>query len=318
MDESARTQDHGAKKFAMTKTRTIAWTLALVLILGCGWWKARENGLDQRAQDAWQAKIDRLIEESQKEFSQLVKWRNEVQSDPNAQLLFERKLNDGESFAYEDEGNLQSAEWTHPVYGIHLWMTFEENRLVGSGASLGAIPDQPRPPRFASTSRAENVRKTITQWAGWLWLAILPLAIFGRRYALLASEILLLISMVWGTAWLVNPHYDLTARGVFSNDPLFFAALMYVASISLTAWCAARRDVEMFGSRFRLRSLMALLGIVAVATVLAPFIAVSVAVLMAGAFLYSLEFQLWRRTKRRVRGDVKTSTSHREHLMTTP
>ena len=75
-------------------------------------------------------------------------------------------------------------------------------------------------------------------------------------------------------AWLVNPFYSITWSGVFSNDNLFFAALMLVASAALLGMTLQKRSARspsISEFRFRLFDLLVIVTAAAILLATGPF-----------------------------------------------
>lgn len=267
------------------RTRWIVWLLVLSVILGFSLWKADENHRDREQQQAYSQQIKQHEAEGAQEYSRLKQLRNDLRDDPNARRRLEQELNNGRPFDYEQEGRRDIARWYHPEYGIRLEFRFEEDRLVGTSMRFSTSLIQaslPQPLRFSRTSSAEAIRRRVPTSAAFVWLAGLAVTIASRKYGLVGSEAMLAASLAFGAAHAVNPGYTMTVRGIFSNDPLFFAVAMYVASL-----IALAVRMPPLKGRFRFRMLHLLVFMTALAVLLAmgPLGYFAIAVFAAGAVL---------------------------------
>lgn len=279
----------------MSRPHLIVWLLVIAGILGCGWYKDWENRYDRHRRQVWEQRITRLQSESQNEYARLVDRLRELNSQKGSRQRVGGLLTAAGAGLHIESGQERDiATWIHPEYGIHLRMEFQEDRLVGFGAGGGGssvLSIHPQPPSVARTSRAEAIRQVVATWGRWLWLIVLPLALVSRRYGLVAAEGLLAVAIACGAASLVSPLHTLSPAGIFSNDPLFFAALMYVTSVvCLALRCGPQleRTLPLWQKfRFRLRTLLVLIAATAVLLAMGPFGCVALVVLAIGSVLFA-------------------------------
>lgn len=277
----------------MSPRRLIIWILVLAVVLGFGWYKSVENRRDRERQAAWRAEFARLESEAKKEHQRWRDWLRGLYSLADARQEAADKLNGGRPFTVEPDGDYETARWTDPKYGIELELTFAGEKLVASGSHFGTgalLAAHPRPTRLAQASRAEAARQFVAQWCGWLWLVTLVVSIRGR-WGRIGAEAMLALALAYGTALLVQPHCTLTPRGVFSNDPLFFAFLMYLVSLAcLASLVSTERRVrdQAWRIRFSLRSLLALITAIALLLAMGPFGYVTLCVFALGGAWFAL------------------------------
>ncbi len=262
----------------------LVWLMVIVAILLMGKFKDEENRSDREQQTVWRQQLKILQVEAQVEFERLGAWLRTLNSQADAKQQIEKELQGGEPFLLKKHGKYQVANWTHPKYGIQVELQFFEKKLVGHGSHTGTVP-LPQPSRHSFDSNAESVRKKIPRPAIAAWLAALFVAAVSARYGRVAEEFMLAISLACGTAWLVNPWYSITLLGIFSNDILFFALLMYLASIFLLALRTPKYHMSM---RFSLRTLLAITTALAVLMAMGPFGYVMISVFAIGGLLFAV------------------------------
>jgi hypothetical protein len=252
--------------------------------------------------------MNRLKAEARAEYEQITGWIRELYDQPDARQQIESRLLETWSVTRERVEERGIANWTHRRYAIPLRTEFEGDRLVAHSARGGSMQrwkKYPQPVRVAISSPAESVRRFIAAWVGWLWLAALAITILSRRYGLIAAEAMLAISLVCGAAWAVAPNYTLTVQGVFSNDPLFFAAVMYLSSLVCLALRLAPRLDDLDRSlrlRFRIRTLLIATGVIAAFLAMGTFGYFALLVLTIGACIFAviLQWQHRARTAHRI------------------
>jgi hypothetical protein len=274
--------DRGGNSFGRFLRRHatfIAWTIFLASIFGFGWYKSAENEREFRAMQEWNEKQARLSNEGMAEYRRLVAHFGNLQSQQGSQKTLQDELNGGQPFELRSKEGVQDrqvVEWSHPKYGGSYAFEFENGVLRGISAGYGGVPESlhPRPAMYSRTNFAERVRAQIARFAGYLWLIALAGWYFFRTWRVLTAQVLLVLALAYGMAQTVNPAYSVTWRGIFSNDPLFFVAIMILFSVamlavSLASQLSVRPKLSSF--RFRLRDLLVALTVVAIAFAAGPF-----------------------------------------------
>lgn len=250
---------------------TILWTIFLVLLIASGWYKSVENRRDWDRQVAWHSRMQRLQEESRAEIKRIDALLESDRTTPLTRKDLERELNDGEPFELEEEKGRLRADWVHPEYGIPVTMYFDGHQLEGwrmTGGSFTQFPRNAQPPRTSHSSLAEHIRRRIPGTATGVWLAALVSSLISRRAAWSAAQVMLTASLAYGAATVVAPNYNLTVQGIFSNDPMFWAVIMYVGSIIGLAinWPDRRPNMQ-----FTLGHLLLVFTAAAVLLAMGPF-----------------------------------------------
>lgn len=229
------------------KRRILFWTLVLSTILGFGWYKATENEEDLRRLAAWQSRHVQLVAEAQVENRHIEDFLGDIASQSDAKQRFEKEFNHGEPLRPRREDGYEVATWRHPRYGTQVELTFAGNNIIASGIQSGSVYVEefnPQPPRLSLTGRLEAIRQTVIHYGGWLWMVALAVALPTRRLGLFGAEVLLAISLAFGTANLVSPYFSLTLSGVLSNDSLFLSAGMVAFSVICLAFRLTQRGYQ--------------------------------------------------------------------------
>ncbi len=240
---------------------SVVWILFLFFLLAACWHKADENRRDHERQAEWGKRIAKLQLESREEFDRLLKYFRAGRDRGIMRQEVEQELNDGQPFDLQPDGDRQEANWTHPRYAIPIELRFYDDRLTGWGMSSGtpmSLPENAQPPPLRFDSPAERIREIARTVSVYLWV-LMMLAAFGlqarhdRKRAWYSSQLMLATALVYGGATVISPGYDLTIQGIFSNDPMFLAVILYVGSlIALAAtWPATHTRPQ-----FRLRQLL--------------------------------------------------------------
>lgn len=243
-----------------TRLSTGVWLLFLVVLLAACWYKADENRRDRERQAAWETRIATLQVESREEYDRLLQYFRSGRDRGILRQELEQELNDGQPFDLQPDGDRQEAHWTHPKYAIPIELRFYDNKLTGWGMSSGspmALPENAQPPPLRFDSTAEGIRESARTISVYLWVLTM-LATFGlqarcdRKRAWYSSQLMLAAALVYGGATVVSPSYDLTIQGIFSNDPMFLAVMLYLGSLIAlaTTWPTRARP------QFRLRQLL--------------------------------------------------------------
>lgn len=269
------------------RVRAIAWLVVLSLIIGLGAYKANENQRDRDQQAAYQQELDRLEREGSAEYQKLSAWTKDLFNQDNARQATRDKFNGGKPWPTREEGDYEVATWQHPNYGIELQFTFNGDNLVGFGASTGTSLLQkvmPEPPAFSRSGPAEEFRRWVPPIAGPVWIVAFAAAVFAPRLGRVAAELMLAASLATAAAHVTAPYHSLSARGLLTNDALFFTLVMYLASVVMLA---VRTPPSHTRVRFGVRDLLLLTTAVAVLLALGAFGVLSLAVLCAGVLIYA-------------------------------
>lgn len=128
----------------------------------------------------------------------------------------------------------QVGVWTDPQSGRVFEFKFDkQDGWIGypsQWSSSGFTP--PRAPavlRVMEPLRGQIAGRNIG-WGPLLWIALLILFPFARRYRAIVAELLLFVAVLTSLAWLLKPNYSISPRGILSNDMLFWGAIMLVVS----------------------------------------------------------------------------------------
>ncbi|MCO6044456.1 hypothetical protein NG895_11125 [Aeoliella sp. ICT_H6.2] len=268
----------------------VLWTVFLVLLVAGGWYKSVENSSDWERQVAWQAHMSQLQAESRQELARLDAFFESDRASPLTRADLERELNDGQPLDLEESRGRLMVDWTHPKYNIPVRLYFDGDQFEGwrmSGGSPEELPGNAKPPRTSHSSTAERIRKRIPGIATVVWVAAAVVACVGRRDAVLwpAAQVMLAASLAFGAATVVSPNYNLTVEGIFSNDPMFLAVIMYVLSLFALAihWPDGLPTFH-----FKLGHLLLIFTGVAVLLAAGPFGYFAICVFAAGGVLFWL------------------------------
>lgn len=278
-----------------TSRQMYLWAAYVGLLLGCGWWKDAENREDIQRQSRWQAYIGELRVESKNHYDELVDWMRMNSSQVDAREMFERRFAGEYTLTSRDEGDLVETRWVHSKYGYAVNVTFQDERVIGQGASWGSSDVErisPAPPVVRFTSRAERIRSFLASWSPWVWLALLPLAWFSRRRGMAAAQVTFAVALAYAVAQLTAPNYSLTSQGIFSNDPLILAAVMFLSSVALLANRSPTSLRGLKQIKFRVRTILLFTTLCAIAAAAGPIGWVAIAAVVCGAPLYLLTLAL--------------------------
>lgn len=273
-------------------TTAIAWTAFLVLLTACGWYKAIENQRDWDRQIAWQTRMATLSELSRVEFRRTKDFLQSVQGKLLSLKDVERELNNGEPFSLRQVDDRQVAEWMHPAYGIPAVLSIEDQKLMGwnmSGGSPMQLLGNAQPMQIRYNSQAEQFRKAVRPMAVIIWVAAAVLASIRSRYSWVAAQSMLASAMTYGAATVVAPNYNLTFQGIFSNDSMFYAVIMYAISLAAMAWRWPSRDWK---PQFQLKHLLVATTASALLLAMGSFGYFALSVFAGGALI--LWLMLWK------------------------
>jgi hypothetical protein len=272
-----------------TSRQMYLWAAYVGLLLGCGWWKDAENREDIERQSRWQAYIGELRVESKNHYDEVVDWMGMNSSPEDAREKFEQRFAGEYTLTSRDEGDRVEARWVHSKYGYAVNVTFQDKRVIGHGANWGSSDVEqvfPAPPVVRFTSHAERIRRFAARWLQWAWLVLLPLALFSRRRGMIAAHAGFAVALAYAVAQLTAPNYSLTSQGIFSNDPLVVAALMFLCSVVLLAKRSTTSLQRLKRMKFRLRTMLLLTTLCAIAAAAGPLGWVAIGAVACGAPLY--------------------------------
>jgi hypothetical protein len=299
--------DDSASFFTRRRIGAAVWLVILSLVFVFGWRKSVENARDAQARRAWYAEQAELSKAGQIEWKRFIAQLDSLQGKPGSQKALEDELNGGAPFELQplelaESRNNETRKvfhWTHPKYGANYSFEFDDGVLVGRGARWGGVPEtlHPQPILTARTNSAEWLRQHIARFAGYIWLAAIACWIALSNWRLLTAQVSLAAALASGMAWLVNPAYSITWGGVFSNDNLFFAAVMLVSSAALLGISSPKRAARtslMSEFRFRLFDLLVIVTATAILLAAGPFGYVALLAALAVAFVFATFFCLFR------------------------
>jgi hypothetical protein len=147
--------------------------------------------------------------------------------------------------------------WHDTERNLRLFFDFRADG-TWSGYLLNPIPDPlPAKPRLLQfLLDIDSLRRV---WVGsftpfaigpMLWFALLVASFVWKRVALPLAHADLAVAWLCFLGWLLNPAYTISWRGVFSNDMLFWGALMLAVSGGVM-WAVARRPPDYDPTRCR-------------------------------------------------------------------
>jgi hypothetical protein len=231
--------ENSSRLFARRNTEIAVWLVFLSLILVFGWHKSVENAREDLALREWTVRQAELSKEGDAEWRRLIAQFRSLQSKPDSQKTLEDELSGGAPFElrllkgknYRHHEGDEAIEWSHPKYGGITTLYFREGVLRGYGGGWGGQPESlhPRPTLNAGSNSAEWLRQLIARLGAYTWLIAIACWFAFSNRRLLAAQASLAAVLASSMAWLVNPHYSISWRGVFSNDNLFWAAAILLA-----------------------------------------------------------------------------------------
>lgn len=276
------------------KWHLVFWILLLTALVVFGWYKNRENEADIAHWNAWHDRVTQLGAEVEAEEQRISNFLFELHFQPDAKQQVEEFLNDGAPFELKPQGEKEVATWTHPEYGFQVIISFEGDELGTCGVGSGYAwvrAQNPEPGRPSLTSSAEWIRQSVIKYEGlWPWLAALVISIISRRFGLLASEVMVAVPLLLGTANLLWPVSIPGTQRLGLNGPQFYStamfAVMYLLGLPFLAYRLAQRG---FRPRFRfgIRTILLVTTVAAVLFALRPagLVALSVVGISAPPFL---------------------------------
>jgi hypothetical protein len=265
------------------------WAAYVGLLLGCGWWKDAENREDIQRQSKWQAYIGELRIEAKQHFDEVIEWMRLNSSHPDSRQAFQQWFSSDYTGTTLEEGDREEYKWVHAKFGFKIEATFLAEHVVGHGGHWGSGDIEqihPAPPVVRFTSLAERIRRFAASWLAWAWVLLLPFALFSRRYGMVAAQAGLAVAMAYAVAQLTAPNYSLTSQGIFSNDPLVMAALMFLSSVVLLAKRSPTSPQPLRQMKFRLRSILLVTTMCAIAAAAGPLGLVAMIAFLFGLLLY--------------------------------
>ncbi len=292
---------------SITTRVRIAWAL-LVLgsIYALGWYKSAENHRDYRALATWRQQLKDLDGESKAEKARLGSWIRSLHSHRDAKRQIEIEFNGGAPLSIADG---TTYHWMHPEYGIPVELAFNGNEIVSSSVAGSQIAQAHREPTTTYRSgMAEAFRRSIAEVLPWLWILVFIVAVVSSRHGLFAAITTLSLSLAYGCAIIVSPYYTLSVSGIFSNDRLFFAFLMYMSSIIAAAFRMPRDDARP-EFRFGLRTVLVAMAILAISMAAGSFGYVALMISLPGLLAYLVVVYSFQRPSRTLTHSSQTSTA---------
>jgi hypothetical protein len=137
--------------------------------------------------------------------------------------------------------------WEDPVRGVTFHLGFRGNGTLSS-YSLDPLPGTP-PAQPWLLRVLRNLDPYRRLWVGSftaltigpiLWMTLLVVSFFPSRAQRLLANGHLAVAWLCFLAWLLNPNYTVSFKGIFSNDMLFWGTLMVIASLFAGGFVAMR------------------------------------------------------------------------------
>ena len=222
------------------------WLAVILLCLVGGGIRLWQNHQHHMAKKAREQKCVQIKQAADKTWVRLLGLHRQRPRLTRGQLV--HLINDGKPFAVTSRGGKKDiVHWIDPLSGATFRLTFFSRDDQWSGLQSPQLnyPPIPTPPPFDQLT--EEIQRQFAGsfslgWGTGAWLVALALCIFWKQQRQVLAEIMFALTLMCGTAWLTWPYYSLTIKGIFSNDMLFWAAIMLV--ISVGAIGAARRSVS--------------------------------------------------------------------------
>lgn len=154
----------------------------------------------------------------------------------------EQALNGGRPFALHPQKSEEPGRtaylWNDPASGREFRFTLDSFGHFGYSSNWPSGPlyswALPAPPPPAAAF--ESLRRAFIAWVSGIgvgsaaWCGVFLIFLFTTRYRPALSEVLLALAALCTVAWIVNPYFGISFRGIFSNDMLVIAGLMLLAS----------------------------------------------------------------------------------------
>ena len=272
-----------------TSRQMYFWAAYVGLLLGCGWWKDAGNREDIQRQSKWQAFIGELRVESKQHYDEVLEWMRLNSSQPGSRQIMQQRFGSDYTGTTLEEDDREEVKWVHAKYGFVIEATFLDEHVIGHGARWGSGDVEqihPPPPVVRFTSLAERIRRFAANWLAWAWVLLLPFALFSRRRGMITAHAGFAVAMAYAVAQLTAPNYSLTSQGIFSNDPLVMAALMFLSSVVLLAKRSPTSPQPLRQMKFRLRSILLVTTMCAIAAASGPLGLVAMIAFLFGLLLY--------------------------------
>jgi hypothetical protein len=296
--------DEPQEVFAPARLWVLAWTVFLSAIFGFGWYKSWENRQYELASARWSDELKEFLLHSNVESNRILEHLHRLHGKPDSQIQLERQINRGEPFDLREIGGRETVDWNDPAYhDLRARLEFENGvlkgfRLTRTNDFRTFARHHPPPSRTHFTGTAEQWRRWIARLGSGIWLIALAVWFALARRRLFVSQILLAAALASGMAWLVNPGYSISRRGVFSNESLFWALVMLTLGIYLLAMTMAlyspRMGLKLPSFRFRLRQLLLAVTVAAALLAAGPFGWVAFAIGIAGTLLFATVYHYHR------------------------
>jgi hypothetical protein len=276
--------------------RFIAWTIVLATIFAYGWYNARQVEQYREAQARWEKAQAEHAKQSQIEIQRIGNLLSNLVGKAS-QHEVEQQLNRAQPFELRREGDAEVTTWQDADYFVNSELSFRNGTLVGSSVGFNGTFAQRNPaPITPWTKPAESWRRWFVRVAAWTWGIAGVAWIAIPRGRLLTAQIMLATALATGAAIAVHPGYSITWQGIFSNDNLFFAAIMVALSIVALARTLRRQSSKTsFRVQFGLRHALIAITVLAVILAAGPFGYFTFSVAIFCITLFALAFFFKRR-----------------------
>jgi hypothetical protein len=273
-----------------------AWAIFLAILFAYGWYNARQVEQYREAQARWEKAQAEHAKQSQVEIQRIGNLLSNLVGKAS-QREVEQQLNRGHPFELRREGDAEVATWQAPDYFVNSELSFRGGTLVGSSVGFDGNFAQRNPAPIAPwTKPAEAWRHWFVHVAAWTWGIAGAAWIAIPRGRLLTAQIMLAAALAAGTALAVHPGYSMTWQGIFSNDNLFFAAIMLAISIVALALTLRQQHTEMsFRVQFGLRHALIAITVFAIILATGPFGYLTFAVAVFGITSFATAYFFKRR-----------------------
>lgn len=286
------------------RIRSALWIVFLTLCVLAGWLKASQNRTARQQYKAAQiargqqaAKLLPLGEKAEERMHNMLRKGLDGKKPVSRQRL-EQEINQGRPFSlqWDQKRGRHLTTWVDPQSGRSFRLSFRDGQWTGYNTGWGAdagLPPVP-PPRAIYADGREQVRKLVVGYGPLFWLlSLLLLAALAALRAILRlaglppyakglqphcqflADALVALAILCTLAWLVNPAYSITVKGVTSNDNLAFAVILLAISVPVLAAATPARvrdETQAKGPwQYSLRSLLLATALCAVVFALAPF-----------------------------------------------
>ena len=250
------------------------WMVFLIVCLAAGRVKTFQNDKFRAHSVTYNAAMKHIEQES---IAQFKSDRNFFHSrrHPNQWTIaeLEKEINRGKPFDLQlstKHPERKTTVWRREPYGSKWTLEFDDqNHLVGMSANTGsnnAFAQLQPVSRATFEDTGEGLRKSIAHYGPRCWVIVL-LAWFGlASLRPNLSDVLLMIATATAMAQLVSPAYSL--QTMFSNDPLFFGAVMIAVSLAMLARTSPQLGqlvaTKLLPRRYGIRWILALTAVIAI------------------------------------------------------